>query len=82
MPILYETYIAHNIVSSTDKTPNTLLTYNACNNNYDTENEYVKVHHFQLDPDKKQRWINALVSILPKEPTQDMVAWTKHWPCN
>ena len=53
-----------------------------CNNNYDTENEYVKVHRFPSDPDEKQRWINVLINTLPKEPTQDMVPRIKHWPSN
>ena len=49
-----------------------------CNRNYGTEKEYVKAHRLPSDPDEKQRWINALVNILPKEPTQDMVVCVKH----
>ena len=53
-----------------------------CNSSCNTENEHVKVHRFLSDPDGKQRWINALVNILPKEPTQGMVVCIKHWPSN
>ena len=42
------------------------------------KNEYVKVHRFPSDPDEKQRCINALVNILPKKSTQDMVVCIKY----
>ena len=53
-----------------------------CNSNYDTEKEYIKVHYFPSDPDQKQRWINALVNILLKEQTQDIVLCIRYWSSN
>ena len=53
-----------------------------CSSNYDSNSTYVPVHQFPSDKLEKDRWINALVNILPKKPTKNMVICALHWPPN
>lgn len=52
-----------------------------CKSNYDTEAERVSSYGFPLDdPDKLQRWIDAVPNVLPDRITKSMRVCVKHWP--
>ena len=50
-----------------------------CGCNYDIEKGTIKVHYFRRKATECEKWVKALLNVLPKIPTKNIVICVKHW---